>query len=394
MTAPLFIFGVARSGTNLVARMLDAHPGVAIALDPLMPLLRLWRNLALARAAADTGHAFDPAAPFQDGYFATSGAWHIDAIRDAPADLPIPSDAFASLGEAVAARAGLESQDLAKAFAGWEGGTIRERLENALAVIAAARRLRGQPALAFAGSKEVWTIEFTQSLARALPEARFVVLHRDPRAVIASLVELGRRDPSQAAHVVSYLRHWRKHVAVSHLLENCDALAGRLLVLRVRGRCGRSDGPRRAAVRLPRDPFRPGDARTGRRDLDRKQQLRTPGCAGGFRRQRALAALSRSGSDGDVRGVLRSGDGASSDTLTRPGASMAPSAAETLRAGLEPGSWRSDSGDTIADLAWEALRGRMLADPDSDWPAGMVRRCFLFESGVRGAGASRAGGSV
>ena len=44
MAAPLFVTGTARSGTNLVARMLDAHPEVSVACDPYFPLFHSLRN--------------------------------------------------------------------------------------------------------------------------------------------------------------------------------------------------------------------------------------------------------------------------------------------------------------------------------------------------------------
>jgi len=53
------------------------------------------------------------------------------------------------------------------------------------------------------GMKEVWIIEFLTPLARAYPEARFIVIMRDPRAVIASMQALARSDPSQLAHTIA-----------------------------------------------------------------------------------------------------------------------------------------------------------------------------------------------
>lgn len=191
---PLFIFGVARSGTNLLTHALDAHPYCTIALDPLMPLFKAWRN-AIARQQTDRLYRpFDPSSAFQDYYFDADGAALLDAMLGADAGLPL--SATTQLQEAVRARAALESPELAAAFSGWSGETVAELFDAALAIIADQARACGKHDLAVAGIKELWTVEFALPLARAFPDARFLIIHRDPRAVVASLVAMMRKGKS------------------------------------------------------------------------------------------------------------------------------------------------------------------------------------------------------
>src|SRR5258708_21309211 len=86
---PLFVFGIARSGTNLLARMLDAHPAIEIALDPFMPLFKVIRNASIAHDTPDELRpGFDPTLPFQDGYKTPRGYKLLDLLL--PANLAAP----------------------------------------------------------------------------------------------------------------------------------------------------------------------------------------------------------------------------------------------------------------------------------------------------------------
>jgi hypothetical protein len=102
---PIFIFGIARTGTNLIARMLDAHPQVAIALDPLMPLFKHFRNAVVRRTApAAIASRFDPASSFQDFYGDADGPPLLDLMLAADLDLPLDQDELAALRQSIAER--------------------------------------------------------------------------------------------------------------------------------------------------------------------------------------------------------------------------------------------------------------------------------------------------
>src|SRR5262249_42848146 len=73
--------------------------------------------------------------------------------------------------------------------------------------------------------------EFIPALARALPRARFIVIRRDPRSVLSSLVAMMTTDETQAAHTISYMRHWRKEAAVLDAMAAEPSLRGRLLTV-------------------------------------------------------------------------------------------------------------------------------------------------------------------
>jgi hypothetical protein len=227
--APLFITGTARAGTNLLARLLSYHPSVEIAIDPYMPLLRSFRNAAISNRCDAVIAARYTAAPFQDYYFTDERLGVMDVIQAADLDLPFDNAEAPALREAIKARAGLESPDLEPLLGRLSGKTFRALFDSALALIAAAR---DASECAWVGTKEVWSVEFCAALARAYPRAKFIVIMRDPRAVVASMHKLAEKDATQRAHTLSYLRHWRKCAAFCTHYDSLPLLSGRFQVVR------------------------------------------------------------------------------------------------------------------------------------------------------------------
>ena len=79
MSRHFFVFGIARSGTNLLARMIDRHPAAVCALDPLLPYFKFLRNgIVDLHAPAALRETFSPNAPLQDYYFQACGPALLD----------------------------------------------------------------------------------------------------------------------------------------------------------------------------------------------------------------------------------------------------------------------------------------------------------------------------
>lgn len=369
---PLFIFGLARSGTNLLARMLARHPSVSVALDPLMPLFRSLRNAMVAAHAPDsTRQRFSPASPFQDYYFDPDGPALLDLMLEAPADLPFSQGELAELRGKIATRAALESPALGTRMEGLAGSSYGALFHSALDIIAGMK-----PGAAWIGSKEVWALEFLPFLARTFPDARFYVLERDPRAIVASLLAMAERDPTQAAHPPSYLRHWRKQVALVRRFEANAALADRVRRLSFEQL---ATAPQEEAQELCQELGIDFSAEMLRLSAD--------GWMGN-------SSFHHGGKDVYAetidrwRQVLPERVVQAADyfcgpemALTRYQAATTPDPATVLaylqQAAAQPGSWRSDSGDLLADFGGEMLRQVLTAAtgvPDES----LARRCFLF----------------
>ena len=362
MPRPIFVLGLARSGTNLLARILDRHPQVCVALDPLMPVFRALRNAVIPSSPPD--------APFQDFYFGTDGPRMLDALLQGSAELPIAPAELSRLRDAIRERAALESPRLAAQLAAVEGRTYRELLQSALEVIASTR-----PAARWAGCKEVWIFDFVPLLARAFPEARFYAIERDPRAIVASLVAMASRDPTQAAHIPSYLRHWRKSVALSRRYAADVGLRARFRAIAYEELAvGAEAEARRLCAELQIEYHADmlslsADGWTGNSSFAEGRDVYGSSTD---RWRRSLPAP-----------IARTADFlcAPEMALTAYRPLAAPEISDEVSSFLaqvdrEPFSWRSSSGDAARDIRGECARYELLDGPN---PArDLVRQSFLF----------------
>ncbi|MBX7207084.1 MAG: sulfotransferase [Verrucomicrobiaceae bacterium] len=376
MTGPLpfFIFGVARSGTNLVARMLDAHPHAAVALDPLLPLFRSWRNQVAEQSAHTLTGAWNPQSSLQDYYFSRDGAALLRMILDADPAQALPPGGLEHLQPAVVDRAALESPNLAAAFAKWTGSTWGELLASTVRIISDGKAVHA------AGVKEVWTVEFIPAIRRALPDARFIILHRDPRAVAASQMAMARKDPTQAAHSISYMRHWRKHVTLARLFSSDSSLGDQVLEVRYED--------------ILLSPKQHAENLAGFLGLDFDPAMLAPGKEQGWESNSSFTSA-KGGVDAQAgerwRGKLPAHAVATVEfhcgiemrnlgyepTRAEPGRLDAEVLRGIAESNAAPGKWRSDSGDEAADLAWECLRWQLAGPAAVDVPSDLMRRCFL-----------------
>ena len=373
MGRPFFIIGTARSGTNLLARLLDSHREIRVALDPAMPVFRSMRDAIVAKQEdRRLIERFPPGCPFQDYYFEPLGHRLLDAVLSAETDILLGPDEVMRLRGACASRASLESSDMAESLLGLHGQTYTEIFKSIFSIIADSR-----PNAVWVGCKEVWIEDFIPVLARCLPETRFICVERDPRAVVASLLALTRSDPSQSAHAPSYMRHWRKSVALTRRYLADPKLKSRLMLIRYEDLVA---DPEHGAQRLCNF-------------LDLKFDS-------------AMLALSKEGWSGNssyahrekniYQGSLERWKNnlmpktfATVDFLCGPEMKFTPykpaASSETdnsvieclLNANREKYSWRSDSGDALSDFAWEALRQRILGQ-NGAYSEELLRRCFLF----------------
>ncbi len=389
-TRPLFIFGVARSGTNLLARALDAHSKIEIALDPFMPLFKAIRNAIVRHeASAASRDGFDPAAPFQDFYQSAHGYAVLDTLLSSDLSAPIAASELPALRAAVAARATLEAPDIAARAGDLAGASCRALMASALDTVAACRT---SDATRWIGIKEVWVLDFLPALARAFPAAKFIAIERDPRAVIASLATLSERDPSQHAHPISYLRHWRKGVVLARRFAQDPVLADRF------HRVGYEDFVLRPAtvaqqlvdflaVRLEPGLLTPNESRDGRAAWHGNSSYRSG--VNGISKD-SLARWRDSLPDVAIRAAeffcgpemgltgyrpVGGDSGALTDSITN----------YVERAHAAPGSWRSDCGDPAVEIGFELLRRELFHRREASTETNLVRRCFLFEDAYAAA---------
>jgi hypothetical protein len=373
MGRPFFIIGSARSGTNLLARLLDSHRKIQVALDPSMPVFRSMRDAIVAKQKdRRLCERFPAGCPFQDYYFGAQGPAFLDAVLSAAADIALNSGELFRLREDCAARASLESREMAEAMARLNGQTYTGIFESMFSIIA-----DSQPDAVWVGCKEVWIEDFIPLLARAIPECRFFCIERDPRAVVASLQAVSKRDPSQSAHTPSYMRHWRKGVALTRRYLADPALESRVLLVRYEDLVA---DPEIAAekmcdfLKLEFDPAMVAVSRDGWNGNSGYEHQEMNVYQGSLDRWRNSLAPEMIAAVDFLCGLEMS------FTPYEPVASSGTDNSVIdclIQAGGEKCSWRSDSGDALADFAWEALRHRLIDEAQHPSET-LLRRCFLF----------------
>lgn len=167
MTAPVFIVGVPRSGTTLLAAMFNAHPRIAVTPETF------FLEWALRHQGADLRRDLD-----LDGFL----------------------DAYAHTGEF--ARLGLDRARLRARFREAAGGDFAALFRTLLQAYA---EHQGKPR---AGEKTPRHHLYLDTLRAWFPEAPLLFVARDPRAVAASLL----RVPWASNDVEEHAWRWRDAV--------------------------------------------------------------------------------------------------------------------------------------------------------------------------------------
>ena len=383
-TIPLFATGIARGGTSLIGRMIDAHPDAAVAIDAFLPLFRASRNRMIRACPDPRVSSFDFSLPLQDGHFTDSRRAHLDGLLKGSMSAHFPVEELDDLKERLHSRALDESADLAPMIDALDGETIEELIACSLGLVVKARR----PNAKVAGFKDLWITDQIPALSRAFPEARFLVILRDPRAIIASILGYLEKDPTQCAHVVSVVRHWRKMVACTNAFSADPAIASRLMVMRYEDMIADPEKQSRRLCTFLELPFATemtdvagfqdvvkGGSWQGNSTFDDK--LDTISSAPVERWRKTLAGVAVAavefccGPDMEMLGY---------EGVNDPVALAADSRVLDfiIQDGQREASWRSDFGDPLIDYGFEAARRQMLFSSKT-FDHVLVQRAFLFD---------------
>lgn len=196
-----------RSGSTLLARMLNVHPSIASASDPLRPLFNSFRY-DLADGNYKAAHnRFDPLGD----YFLKDNDLFQKILN---ASLEVKADISASeLISTVSKRAQMFSGSYSEALDSKKQlNTYREYVEYFLDTIA---NTYGQNKdVQYTAFKETWSTEFYPALKRTFPSTKGIVIVRDPRAVIASKNATGEPYP-----YIFMGRQWRKLACLAAYLD-------------------------------------------------------------------------------------------------------------------------------------------------------------------------------
>lgn len=196
----VFVTGMFRSGTTLMARMLNSHPQIAFASDPYFPIFKAFRNAVIEQMSIEGN--IDYSAPLDDYYYYPEKQDLMEKIQDSSLDLPINNIDLSALRKTVANAARPYSPMIEHYLDDLGGETFTEIFRNGLNII---KRAYGSENTKLLGFKEVWTDEFAGHILKSFPEAKVIHIIRDPRAVVASNHATNERYP-----ILFLARQWRK----------------------------------------------------------------------------------------------------------------------------------------------------------------------------------------
>ncbi len=223
----LFTSGTARGGTNLRTLMLNNHPRVRMAIDPFIPLFRYYRDAILKDARLDIAGL---APILDDYYFSDSKLRVMRAIQGGNADVAFDRAGWSALKSELSSRMQLASCNLIPHLDLLPANTFKEVFRNTCKLVRAANK-KSENDLEWCGFNDNWAIEFFPLLAQIIPDAKFIVHLRDPRAVVNSS-EFAEPDPKKHPTVVSFARHLRKYATFAKLLLMHPVLQGRVILSR------------------------------------------------------------------------------------------------------------------------------------------------------------------
>lgn len=210
MTTPLFIFGMFRSGTTLVSRMLNAIPGVMTTADPSLEFFKSYRDAVCIQHDIP----YVPHEMIRDYYWDQRGLKIYRAVQLGDMRLVMRDKALPELAKRVHEPT---CRGLGPGFDSSSKDLVGRLLDTATDQTYAAFAERWMRALSahyeadkYCGFKEVWATEFLPALSRVFPTARFILVVRDPRAVAASKNVWPEKFPW-----LLLMRQWRKLAALS-----------------------------------------------------------------------------------------------------------------------------------------------------------------------------------
>jgi hypothetical protein len=223
----LFTSGTARGGTNFRTLILKNHCQISLSIDAFIPLFRFYRNSLLKSSGIDKMLLNGIPDVLDDYYFSDTKLQIMKAIQTTDPDIPFDLSQWEKLKMLLENRMKLASSNLIPHVDKLKAPTFREIFYNIIKVV----NTGNNDNLTWVGLNENWAMEFFPLVARLVPDAKFVIHLRDPRAVVFSS-EFAEPNPAKHPTLLSLARHLRKYFAFAVMLPNDQQLKGRLLITR------------------------------------------------------------------------------------------------------------------------------------------------------------------
>jgi len=384
MARPIFLTGLARGGTNLLARMLIAGGESRIAIHAFQPWFKSLRNAIIARSGnAGIIAKFNPESPFADGHFDDIQIGTQEILHRSTIEIPFSATEWPALLDRLQARATHDAPNLCPNLTNLEGSTdYHMMMDRILALV-----LKGHASGAeLVGLIDTWIIDLFPALARAYPDAQFLVVIRDPRAIVASQLKFLETDPDGIGHILSILRQWRKYIALANEFQHQPLFAGRLKLVRFEDQATEPEKFARELCNFLNLAYNPAMVDFSRYEdqaherkwvgnsaFEEGLQRIDPAPAHRWRRTLAPGALAATefccASDMEICGYAPINP-------VHQSSENHPAQAFLIEDGKRYSLWRTDTGDAYIDFARETFRRKLLISPQRPDDQ-EIRKAFL-----------------
>lgn len=227
---PLFSTGLPRSGTNVLTKALSVHNDIMLAMGPNIEIYRYHRDAVVRRhGSKELQLSIKQGSPIQDYYGADCKIELLDLMLNSSLSEEFEPNEWETFYNAAITRYDHDSSDLLTGYTSLKSRDYIGIIKNLLNVIG---NLRTSGHKKWIGAHESWNIDSFPALARDFPSAKFLIVLRDPRAVFNSLFAQAKDRPQLRAQILSYSRHFRKYVVLTHKFQREALFKGRLFVLR------------------------------------------------------------------------------------------------------------------------------------------------------------------
>jgi hypothetical protein len=206
LTRFIFSTGTARGGTNLITKIISVSESAHLASDPYLALLKYLRMDFLNQ---HTKTDITPNDPLPDYYYEENKLPLLDLMMKGGGAPLFDLANLTNLIDQIKIRASVSTPLLIPYLNQLSGSNYQELISSAILCIGKAFNKVNPSCLGF---NENWAIELFPLLADMFPQSKFIIVIRDPRASISSALK--QKDKTKMIQVSSFVRGWRKNVAL------------------------------------------------------------------------------------------------------------------------------------------------------------------------------------
>ena len=201
----LFVFGMFRSGTTLISKILSSNNKIVVASDPYFQFFKSFRNEIALNSYKKK--KFDLNSPLDDYFFKKKNKI-LNQIINKTFNLKINKVLLNKTIKNIKIFSKRDSEKIIPYLSKVKSKNYKDLLEKLIEVINIAY---GNKITKYVGFKTVFAEEFIQTIFRTFNDSKCICIIRDPRAIYASQVKFAEKN--KFCYPILYVvRHWRKSI--------------------------------------------------------------------------------------------------------------------------------------------------------------------------------------